>query len=121
MVVDDDFIIRDLFERALGREGYEILTADTGEKCLEVIAKEGVENIKLVFLDLKMPGIGGMSTLRVLKSCYDKLPVIVISAYGNLPTQIEVVKKNVVQYISKPFDIEYIKIIMRNAITPGIQ
>jgi len=116
LVVDDDLIIRDLFKRVLAKEGYEVMTAETAEQGLEVIAKEGAENIKLVFLDLRMPGIGGEVTVETLRNCYTSLPIIIISAYGTLPTCIKLIEKGQVDYISKPFDMEYIKVVVRNKV-----
>ncbi len=114
LIVDDDLIIRDLFERILSREGYEVISADTGENCLAVVAKEGVENIGLIFLDLKMPGIGGEITLDTLKRCYENLPIVIISAYGDFFTRVKVLEKKAAEYIPKPFDSEYIKTVVRN-------
>ncbi|MCP4650440.1 MAG: response regulator [PVC group bacterium] len=117
LVVDDDMVIRDLFKRILTQEGHEVFTAESGEECLEVLAQEGVDHISMVFLDLKMPGIGGENTLDVLKKCYKKLPVIVMSAYGMFCTTTKLVQKGNVAYLNKPFDMEYIKIIVRNKLS----
>lgn len=114
LVVDDDLIIRDLFTRILKAEGYEVLTADSGEKCFEVIAKKGVNNIALVFLDLSMPGIGGEQTLKVLRQCYRRLPVVVISAYGDLYEQMQAFGEGIIDYIPKPFEMDYIKTVVRD-------
>jgi len=121
LIVDDDFIIRDLFKRVLSEEGFEVLTAETGEECLKIISMEGPQNINAVFLDLKMPGIGGENTLAVLKKVYKNLPIVVITAYGAFLERSEEIKKQVVQYVPKPFDIDEIKSILREKIIPGIK
>jgi len=121
LVVDDDSIIRSLFKRILSDEGFEILTADTGEECLRAISREGPQNINAVFLDLKMPGSGGESTLMVLKKMYKNLPIVVITTYGDFLERSEEIKKQVVQYVPKPFNIEEIKSILREKIIPGIK
>ncbi|MFH2137518.1 MAG: response regulator [Candidatus Omnitrophota bacterium] len=120
LIVDDDLVVRDLFERTLSKEGYEVFTAETGEQCLEVISNEGADNFAFVFLDLKMPGIGGENTFEILRRCYKKLNIIVISAYGMFCTRAKLIEKGNVIYLTKPFDMEYIKILVRNRIKEKI-
>lgn len=116
LVVDDEVIIRDLFKKVLSREGHEVLTAATGEECLKTIEKEGADNIHMVFLDLKMPGIGGEKTLEELRRLYKELPVVIITGYGTLQELMILLKKDIAGYIDKPFDSEYVKLLVRKIV-----
>lgn len=114
LVVDDDLTIGELFKRVLCRDGHEVLVVNTGEQCLETISKERADNIHLVFLDLKMPGMGGEETLEKLRELYGNLPIVIITGYGNFQKWCRVNKKNIVGYVNKPFNTEYIRVLVRN-------
>jgi DNA-binding NtrC family response regulator len=114
LVVDDDPTIRDLFRRSLRNEGYEVLDAKSGEECLSILKKEEPHTIKLVFLDLKMEGIAGENTFERIKEIHKDLPVVIITGYGTYPEKLRLFRKKVDRYISKPFDMEFIKMLIRN-------
>jgi len=118
LVVDDDRTIRDLFQRSLKSEGYEVLYATSGEECLSVLEKEGAGAVKLVFLDLRMEGIAGENTFERIKEINKDLPVFIITGYGTYPEKIRLFSKKIDRYISKPFDMEFIKILIRNKMEP---
>ena len=78
LVIDDERAVRDSFELALEDEGFEIRTAENG--------LEGVEKVKelkpdLVFLDLKMPKLDGVETLRQIKAIDTSIPVYIVTAF----------------------------------------
>lgn len=79
LIADDDVSIRHMLGRVLTDEGYKVVAAATGEACLKIAATGGID---LVLLDLKMPGIGGEDTLRLLGMAQPALPVVIISAYS---------------------------------------
>lgn len=119
LVVDDDQTIRDLFRRSLKNEGYEVLEAKSGEECLSILEKEEPDAIKLVFLDLRMEGIAGENTFERIKKIDKDLPVFIITGYGTYPEKVRLFRKKIDRYISKPFDMEFIKILIRNKMKPG--
>jgi CheY-like chemotaxis protein len=79
LIIDDDVSIRHMLGRVLVGEGYAVVAAANGEAGLK-IAENG--EIDLVLLDLKMPGMSGQETLKVLKAGHPGLPVIIISAFS---------------------------------------
>ncbi len=78
LVIDDDELIRKSFTLALEDTGYDLDTAESGEKGIEMQQKEGYG---LVFLDLKMPGLDGVETLKELRKIDESMPIYVITAF----------------------------------------
>jgi DNA-binding NtrC family response regulator len=79
LIVDDDISIRHMLGRVLADEGYGVISAASGEDGLKLAEGGGID---LVLLDLKMPGIGGQETFRLMRRARPGLPVIIISAYS---------------------------------------
>lgn len=79
LVIDDDPSVRDAFEIALMDSGYEVAVAENGERGLE---KAQNSRPDLIFLDLKMPGIGGVETLRRLKTTDQSFSVYIVTAFS---------------------------------------
>jgi CheY-like chemotaxis protein len=79
LIIDDDPSIRHMLGRVLVGEGYAVIAAANGEAGLKIA---GQDDVDLVLLDLKMPGIGGHETLKVLMAERPALPVIIISAFS---------------------------------------
>jgi len=79
LVVDDERVVRELARCALERAGFAVCTASSGEEALEVMRRE---HPQVVLLDLKMPGMDGPSTLRQIRARYGRVPVIVMTGYG---------------------------------------
>lgn len=111
LVVDDDELTREFFKRML--QEYRILTASSGEEAVFQVAKEELD---LVLLDIKMPGIDGVETLRQIKKIKPDLSVIMISAHGTLKTTVEAAKLGALDSIAKPFDLEEMKAVIRGAV-----
>ncbi len=111
LVVDDDEVIRDFFERVL--KDYIVTKASSGEEALEIIQKR---KHSLVLLDLRMPGIDGIETLRRIKEIDSSIAVIMLSAFGSLRTNIEAAKLGAYSSLAKPFDLFEIKRILAEAI-----
>ncbi|HEC82264.1 MAG TPA: response regulator [Thermoplasmatales archaeon] len=101
LFVDDDESILDAAKTALEVYGYEVETASSGFECLEKL-----EGIDLVFLDIKMPKMSGIETLKEIKKRKPSLPVIMITAYATVDTAIEAMKLGASDYIRKPFNME---------------
>ena len=80
MVVDDEQNLRLLYEKALRKDGYEVLSAASGEEALEMFRKEEPH---LVILDIKMPGLDGVEVMSKMLSINNKLPVILNTAYAS--------------------------------------
>jgi len=106
LVVDDDTNLRFSFRRLLDTRKYEIIEAGSGEEALELLPRVKPD---LIFLDLKMPGMGGMKTLAEIQKITRKIPVIIMTAYGTTDTAISAVKQGAFDFILKPFDVERVK------------
>lgn len=101
LIVDDELIMRESLAGWLERDGYVVQTAPSGEDALEQL-KETRFDILLV--DIKMEGISGLDVLRHMKENDPDVAVVMITAYGSIPTAIEAMKNGAYDYMLKPFD-----------------
>lgn len=106
MVVDDRMGIRKLLQEVLQGAGHYVVTAAGGKEALERITRLSVD---LVLLDMKMPGMNGLDTLKMLKKVRPDVTVLIMTAYEELEVLKEAQRCGASGYISKPFDIEDIK------------
>jgi len=102
LIVDDDPRLRDSFARLIAQEGFEPLTAASGE---EGVARLKADKPDVVVMDVRMQGISGIEALERMKAADPDTPVIIMTAYGATDTAIEAVNKGAFDYILKPFDI----------------
>ncbi|MDY6843874.1 MAG: sigma-54 dependent transcriptional regulator [Thermodesulfobacteriota bacterium] len=110
LVVDDEQSMREFLEIMLTKEGYEVITATGGEEAIDLCRKETYD---LVLTDIKMPKVNGFA---VLKEVVSKIPVIMITAFGSLESAIDSMKKGAYDYITKPFNVEEIKLVIKKAL-----
>ncbi len=103
LVVDDEEAIRSFCRRVLEKKNYFVETAENGKIALDKL-KEAKFNLLLV--DLRMPGIGGLSLLRQVKKIYPPSEVIIITACGDIESAVEAMKEGAFDYILKPFEID---------------
>jgi len=101
LIVDDELIMRESLAGWLERDGYAVQTAPSGEDALEKL-KEIRFDILLV--DIKMEGISGLDVLRHVKENDPDVAIVMITAYGSIPTAIEAMKNGAYDYMLKPFD-----------------
>ncbi|HDZ00754.1 MAG TPA: sigma-54-dependent Fis family transcriptional regulator, partial [Nitrospirae bacterium] len=101
LVVDDEKGVCYSFRKILGRRGYDVITANNG---LEAIEKAGRENPCLVIMDVTMPKMDGLETLRKLKSLYPGLTIIMMTAFSTSERAITAMKHGAYDYLTKPFD-----------------
>jgi len=114
LVVDDEKSVLELFHRVLKKEEYTILTANNGKEALESADKERPD---LVILDLKLTGINGIEVLRRIKEIDENIEVIVITAYGTKETVKTAMRLGAYDYITKPFDINYVSSLIKEALS----
>lgn len=112
LVVDDEPNMAWLFSQAFSGI-YEILAANSGERALEMLRDIDVD---LVMLDLRLPGMDGLRTLRAMREQGFMGPVIVMTAYGEVKTAVEAMKLGAHDYITKPFDMEELKLVVQGAL-----
>ena len=110
LIVDDEQGILDFFNKALSKEGYEILISLNGA---DAIGKAKEQKPDLVILDIKMPGIDGIETLKRIKRLNKKMVIIMLTAYGTMDSAKEALKLGAHDFITKPFKLDYIKGVIR--------
>jgi two-component system response regulator AtoC len=113
LIVDDELNMRLVLKTLLKKEGYDVITASEGIEALKVL-KGG--DIKVVVTDLKMPKLGGMGLLDRVLQDYPSMPVILITAHGTVATAVDALKKGAFDYITKPFEQDELKNVVRKAI-----
>ncbi|OGF47861.1 MAG: hypothetical protein A2452_12130 [Candidatus Firestonebacteria bacterium RIFOXYC2_FULL_39_67] len=102
LLIDDDEILKKEFKECFSE--YEFLDAKNGEQALNIISKPN--EIDLVILDVKMPGINGLEVLRKIKKNAPEVPVIIFTGYASKEVVLESLRNSADNLIEKPFDIE---------------
>jgi DNA-binding NtrC family response regulator len=112
LIAEDDEIVRDVIVRFLTDEGYPVVAVNDGLAALRLLR---LEDIKLILTDLRMPGADGMEVLRSAVQMNPRIAVVLMTAYGTLDTALEAVKEGAYDYIVKPFVMQQLLIVVRNA------
>jgi DNA-binding response OmpR family regulator len=109
LIVDDEPNVRLVFRTALEASGYSITTAGDGDEALEWLEKESVE---LVLLDLQMPILSGMDVLERLRKEGHDVPVVIITAHGNVPNAVQAMKLGAIDFLTKPISPEILRAVV---------
>jgi two-component system response regulator PilR (NtrC family) len=113
LVVDDEPSMREFLEILLAQEGYEVATASSGEEGFKIYRQLEPD---LILTDVKMPGMSGLDLIREVHTLDAAIPIIAITAYASADDAIRAVREGAYDYLSKPFQIEDLRIIIRNAL-----
>jgi two-component system response regulator PilR (NtrC family) len=113
LVVDDEPSMREMLGIMLRREGFEVLLAENRAMAAAVLARGPVD---MLITDVKLPDGDGIEILRHVKAVMSETVVIVMTAFGSTQTAIAALKLGAQDYLIKPFDIEELKIVVRNAL-----
>ncbi|HEY2323435.1 MAG TPA: sigma-54 dependent transcriptional regulator [Thermoanaerobaculia bacterium] len=113
MIVDDEEVLRDVLEVVVRREGFDVVLAASGEEALNLLDGDEVD---LVILDVMLPGISGIDTLRAIRISNPTLPVVVITAFSSIDGAIEAMKFGAFHYIPKPFKNEEVVLTVNKAL-----
>jgi two-component system response regulator HydG len=113
LVVDDEPAHRQMIKAVLGAEGYEIQPAADGRVALAAIEKRFYD---LVIMDIRMPQMGGIEALKEIKAISPAIPIIIMTAYASVGTAVEALKAGAYDYLTKPLDIEELKILVAKAL-----
>ncbi len=113
LIVDDEKGMRDFLSIMLKKEGYAVSAAESSEGAAERI---GRGEFDLIISDISMPGRSGLDLLKQAKGSSPDTPVIMITAYASTESAVEALKLGACDYIIKPFDVEELKIVIRNAL-----
>lgn len=114
LVVDDEESMLEFMEYVLEKEGYRVTGLGEGQKALEVIRRN--HGFDLVIADLRMPDLDGLDLLRAAQKADPETPFVFVTAYASSDTAIEALKCGAFDYISKPFNVEEFKNLVKNAL-----
>ena len=113
LVVEDENIARKNLEHILNKVGYDVITADTGGKGLELLRSRSFD---LVITDLKMEKVDGMRVLEETKQLHPHTEVIMITGYATVDTAVKAIKEGAYHYIAKPYKIDEVRKITKEAL-----
>lgn len=113
MVVDDDAETLSLLYEIVAKEGFEVETAEDAETALKRLEEWQPE---LLITDIHMPGMDGLALLAAVREKEPDIPVVLLTAYGSLKTAVDAIKAGAFDYLSKPFIVEDIRLVVRRAL-----
>jgi DNA-binding NtrC family response regulator len=113
LVVEDKESMAQMLKDALESEGYEVISAKTGTEGLKYLRESGID---LVLTDLKLPEKDGIEILRTSKEENQLIPVIVMTAFGSVETAVQAMKEGAFDFITKPFDIDHLLMLIKRAL-----
>jgi DNA-binding NtrC family response regulator len=105
LIVDDEKDFVEMFSLRLKETGEKVFTAYSGRECLEKLQQE---NIDVVILDIKMPGMDGIETLKEIKKRHPIVEIILLTGHGTIETAVEGMKFGAFDYLLKPADVNEI-------------
>jgi two-component system response regulator PilR (NtrC family) len=113
LIVDDEQSMREWLTIALSQDGYEVESAASGEDALKVLERIPVD---LTLVDLRMPGLDGLGTLRRIKRADEAVSVVIMTAYATAETAVQALKEGAYDYIIKPFKVDELRHIVQKAL-----
>ncbi|MFX0208997.1 MAG: sigma-54-dependent transcriptional regulator [Candidatus Hodarchaeota archaeon] len=113
LVVEDEQAMLFGLRKILSKQGHNVEIAETGSAGVKKVQESFFD---IVITDLKMPGVDGIELLRKTKEAYSDTLVIVITGYGTVESAVEAIKLGAYDYITKPFEAEHIKMVVRKAL-----
>ncbi len=116
LIVDDDPRICWMLNEALKDEDYKIFTAKDGQSALQVVFKE---NPQVMVLDIQLPDISGLEVLEKVRQAEQRVEAIILSAHGETKNVVQAIKLGAADFVNKPFDIEEVKMHIRNTLEKG--
>jgi len=111
-VVEDDRHQREIIKTILSKEDFYVETADTGKKAIEMLKNSSFD---VILTDLRLPDIDGTEVLKEVKALNLSSHVIIITAYGSIPSAIEATKLGAFYYLEKPFEKDQLILVINNA------
>ncbi|MCB2225067.1 MAG: sigma-54 dependent transcriptional regulator [Desulfarculaceae bacterium] len=112
LVVDDELAMRESIAAWLRQDGYPVAVADSGAKALELME---AREFDLALVDIKMPGMDGLTLLERIKELQPDTLVIIITAYGSIESSVRAMKAGAADYLLKPFDPEQLMLLLEKA------
>jgi len=113
LIVDDDSAHRKMLEAVLSAQGYEIRQAEDGQTAIAAVEKRFYD---LILMDVRMTLVSGIEALKRIKEISPGIPVIIMTAYASVSTAVEALKSGAYDYLTKPLDIDELKILINKAL-----
>ncbi len=113
LVVDDEPSHRQMLEVVLGAEGYEVAGAADGDEAVAAVSERFYD---LILMDIRMSRMGGIEALQRILGISPGIPVIIMTAYASVNTAVEALKSGAYDYLTKPLDIDELKILVQKAL-----
>jgi two-component system nitrogen regulation response regulator NtrX len=113
LICDDDRSLSEILETTLKYDGYDTVTVRTGQQALKQIDKADID---VILLELKLPEMNGLHTLKQIQKRYGQIPVIMISGLGDIQAAIEATRCGAFDFLEKPLDTERVLVTIRNAL-----
>jgi two-component system nitrogen regulation response regulator NtrX len=113
LIVDDEEGIRETLSGIFQDEGYDVITAGSGEEALKILKEQSPD---LVLLDVWLSGIDGIETLQEIKKTNPELPVVIISGHGNIELAVKATHVGAYDFLEKPLSLERVLLVARRAL-----
>ena len=113
LIVDDEETVRLSLEEALRDEGYTTMQAGSGEEAIRLVRQKSPD---LMLLDMKLPKASGIEVLKQAKKIQDDIVTIIVTAYADVASAVECMRHGAYDYVDKPFRIDELKLVVRNAL-----
>ncbi len=113
LIVDDEAGVRSALSGVLEDEGYQVESVDSGEACLDHVRRHGYD---VIILDIWLPGLDGLATLRKLRERKIDSEVIMISGHGNIESAVRAIKMGAFDFVEKPLSLDKTVLVARNAL-----
>jgi two-component system response regulator PilR (NtrC family) len=111
LVIDDEEVMREILESLLTQDGYRVKLATSGQEGLEIAGREPVD---LAIVDVMLPDRSGIDVLDELKKSAPELVVVMITAFASVETAIEAMKRGALDYVTKPFKNDEVRVVVAN-------
>ena len=113
LIVDDELSMREFLEIMLTKEGYQVVTAESGERACDILDHE---DFQLVVTDIRMDGMDGIGVLKKVKAINSDTPVVMISAFSSAENAVEAMREGAFDYVPKPFKVKDLKRVVKEAL-----
>ncbi len=113
LIVDDELNIRRILEQAFTKEGYQVYTAEGGHQALRLLNEKQID---LMLTDVVMPDMTGLELLKRAREKIPNLQVILMTAFGMIPTAVEAMRSGAYDFLTKPLDMDVLRKVVRNAL-----
>src|SRR3989337_2274894 len=129
LVIDDEEVMREILESLLTQEGYRVKLATSGQEGLEIAGRApgdlaivdgmapGRGRVDLGIVDVMLPDRSGIDVLDELKKSDPELVVVMITAFASVETAIEAMKRGALDYVTKPFKNDEVRVVVANGMT----